>query len=31
MMSLHTALVMDSDDILKAWDARGAKSLQAAE
>ncbi len=31
MMSLHMALVMDSDDILKAWDARGAKSAQAAE
>ena len=31
MMSLHMALVMDSSDILKAWDARGAKALQAAE
>jgi len=31
MMSLHMALVMDSNDILKAWDARGAKSSQAAE
>ena len=31
MMSLHMALVMDSSDILKAWDARGAKASQAAE
>ena len=31
MMSLHMALVMGSSDILKAWDARGAKALQAAE
>ena len=31
MMSLHMALVMDSSDILKAWDARGAKAVQAAE
>ena len=31
MMSLHMALVMDSEDILKAWDARGAKASQAAE
>ena len=31
MMSLHMALVMESEDILKAWDARGAKSSQAAE
>ena len=31
MMSIHMALVMDSRDILSAWDARGAKASQAAE
>ena len=31
MMSLHMALVMESEDILKAWDARGAESSRAAE
>ena len=31
MMSLHVALVMDSADILSAWDARGAKRAAAAE
>lgn len=31
MMSLHMALVMESEDILRAWDARGAESSQAAE
>lgn len=31
MMSLHVALVMDSADILAAWDARGAKRAAAAE
>jgi len=31
MMSIHMALVMDSTDILTAWDARGAKASQAAE
>ena len=31
MMSLHMALVMESEDILKAWDARGAKASRAAE
>lgn len=31
MMSLHMALVMDSADILSAWDVRGAKRTAAAE
>ena len=31
MMSLHMALVMESGDLLEAWDARGAKASQAAE
>lgn len=31
MMSLHMALVMDSGDILAAWDSRGARRKAAAE
>ena len=31
MMSLHMALVIDAEDIIGAWDARGAKVSQAAE
>ena len=31
MMSLHMALVMESEDILNAWDARGAAASEAAE
>lgn len=31
MMSLHMALVMDSADILKAWDARGAKRKRSTD
>ena len=31
MMSLHMALVMQSEDILKAWDGRGAVASRAAE
>ncbi|MBT6829648.1 MAG: isochorismatase family protein, partial [Rhodospirillaceae bacterium] len=31
MMSLHMALVMDSEDILSAWDGHGATSREAAE